>query len=72
MILTGGTYRNRYAANLKRELPRIPYAPDFHGFAKAGKRLAELHVDYEKQTPYPLDQREKPGAGLACAWKKCA
>jgi len=57
-------YRTRYAANLKRELPRIPYAPDFHAFAKAGKRLAELHVDYEKQTPYPLEQREKPGAKL--------
>jgi len=41
-----------------------PYAPDFHAFAKAGKRLAELHVDYEKQTPYPLEQREKPGAKL--------
>ncbi len=53
-----------YAANLKRELPRIPYAPDFHGFAKAGKRLAELHVDYEKQQEYPLEQREKPRAKL--------
>ena len=53
-----------YAANLKRELPRIPYAPDFHAFAKAGKRLAELHVDYEKQKEYPLEQREKPRAKL--------
>ena len=56
--------RAHYAANLKRELPRIPYAPEFHGFAKAGKRLAELHVDYEKQKPYELEQREKPGAKL--------
>lgn len=32
--------------------------------AKAGKRLAELHVDYEKQNPYALEQREKPGAKL--------
>jgi predicted helicase len=63
-VLHHPEYRTRYAANLKRELPRIPYAPDFHGFAKAGKRLAELHVDYEKQTPYPLEQREKPGAKL--------
>jgi predicted helicase len=31
---------------------------------EAGKRLAELHVDYEKQKPYPLEQREKPGARL--------
>ena len=33
-------YRERFAANLKRELPRIPFAPDFRVFAKAGKRLA--------------------------------
>ena len=33
-------------------------------FAKAGKRLAELHVDYEKQQEYPLEQREKPGVKL--------
>jgi predicted helicase len=57
-------YRARYAANLKRELPRIPYAPDFYGFAKAGKRLAELHVDYEKQKEYPLERREKPNEKL--------
>jgi predicted helicase len=47
-----------------RVLPRIPYAPDFHAFAKAGKRLAELHVDYEKQKEYPLERREKPGEKL--------
>src|SRR5207302_271981 len=40
------------------------YAPDFHAFPKAGKRLAELHVDYEKQNEYPLERREKPGEQL--------
>ncbi len=63
-VLHHPEYRKRYAANLKRELPRIPYAPDFHAFAKAGKRLAELHVDYEKQKEYPLERREKPGEKL--------
>jgi predicted helicase len=63
-VLHHPEYRTRYAANLKRELPRIPYAPDFHVFAKAGKRLAELHVDYEKQKEYPLERREKPGEKL--------
>jgi predicted helicase len=53
-------YRERYAANLKRELPRLPYAPNFHAFAKAGKRLMELHVDYEKQPEYPLEEIETP------------
>ena len=41
-------YRQRFAENLKRELPRIPMAPDFRAFAAAGKKLAKLHVDYEE------------------------
>lgn len=45
-------------------MPRIPYAPDFHAFAQAGKRLAELHVDYEKQPEYPLEMIENPEAPL--------
>ncbi|OZH52833.1 DNA helicase [Hydrocoleum sp. CS-953] len=53
-LLHHPTYREKYADNLKRELPRIPYAPDFHGFAKAGKRLAEIHINYEQQEEYSL------------------
>ena len=48
-------YRTRYQANLKRDLPHIPYAPDFWAFAKAGQRLAELHVGYEAQPEYRLN-----------------
>ncbi len=58
-------YRERYAANLKRELPRIPYAPDFRGFAKSGKQLAELHVNYEKQPEYPLEHIENPNEKIS-------
>ena len=53
-------YRERYQANLKRELPRIPFAPDFRAFAAAGARLARLHVGYEDQPEYPLTQVETP------------
>ncbi|MCF3609533.1 N-6 DNA methylase, partial [Planktothrix agardhii 1033] len=53
-LLHHPTYRERYAANLKRELPRIPYAPDFRGFANAGKQLADLHLNYEEKPEYPL------------------
>ena len=45
-------YRERYAANLKLELPRLPYAPDFRGFANAGARLAKIHVGYEDVDEY--------------------
>ena len=51
-------YRQRYAANLKRELPRIPFAPEFHPFAKAGKRLTEIHINYEQQPEYRLKHIE--------------
>ena len=45
-------YREKYEANLKRDLPHIPFAEDFWGFAEAGKRLADLHVNYESQPEY--------------------
>jgi predicted helicase len=51
-------YRTRYAANLKRELPRIPFAPDFQAFAAAGKELARIHVEYESLPPWPLTEIE--------------
>jgi len=63
-LLHHPVYRERYAANLKRELPRISYAPDFKAFAEIGKRLAEIHVGYEQQTEYPLERIETPGVPL--------
>lgn len=64
-VLHHPEYRERYAANLKRELPRIPYAPDFQAFAKAGAKLADLHVNYEKQPEYPLQRIENPKEKLS-------
>ena len=58
-------YRQRYAENLKRELPRIPLAPDFRAFATAGEKLARLHLDYEKLEPWPLEWIETPGVPLS-------
>lgn len=53
-VLHHPQYRQDYAANLKRKLPRIPLASDFWTFAKAGKELANLHVNYEAQPEYKL------------------
>src|SRR5208337_4919232 len=58
-VLHHPEYRERYAANLKRELPRIPFLAEFRAFADAGKRLADLHVNYEQQPEYPLERVEK-------------
>jgi predicted helicase len=51
-------YRTKYAANLKRELPRIPMAPEFRRIAEIGAALMELHINYEKQKEYPLERTE--------------
>jgi predicted helicase len=59
-ILHHSGYRERYAANLKRELPRIPFAPDFSAFVTAGRELAHLHVDYESLDPWSLESLENP------------
>ncbi len=64
-ILHHPGYRQRFAENLKRELPRIPLAPDFRAFAKAGEKLARLHLDYEKLEPWPLEWIETPGVPLS-------
>jgi predicted helicase len=64
-ILHHPGYRAKFADNLKRELPRIPFAPDFWAFADAGKELARLHLDYEKLEPYELKFLETPGMPLS-------
>lgn len=74
-VLHSPEYRELYAANLRRELPRIPFVSGssvpsskdveiFRLFAKVGKRLAEIHVHYEKQPEYKLKKAEKPGRKL--------
>ncbi|MEO8971012.1 MAG: type ISP restriction/modification enzyme [Ktedonobacteraceae bacterium] len=50
-------YRERYAENLKRELPRIPLLgkqDEFVLCVRVGKQLMELHLNYESAAEYPL------------------
>ncbi len=53
-ILHAPSYREQFANDLSKMLPRIPYAPDFTAFADAGYKLAELHLNYETCKKYPL------------------
>lgn len=49
-ILHSPDYRETFAADLKKMLPRLPLvenATDFWKFVKAGRQLAELHLNYE-------------------------
>lgn len=53
-VLHSPEYRTRFENNLNKELPRIPLAKDFKAFMKAGRELAQLHLDYEHTEPYPV------------------
>ena len=61
-VLHAPTYRERFANNLSKALPRIPFAPDFTAFAEAGQDLAALHLGYETCAEHPLEiVAAKPG-----------
>lgn len=62
-VLHSQQYREVFAADFKRMLPRIPLAAsaaDFQAFADAGRALADLHVNYETVDPYPLHESTHP------------
>jgi len=56
-ILHSPEYRTRFASDLRKMLPRIPTTDnveDFWSFSKAGRKLADLHLNYETVSPYPV------------------
>ena len=56
-------YRERYAENLKRDLPHIPLlhrAEAFQACVRIGRQLMELHLHYEQAREYPLQEIENP------------
>jgi predicted helicase len=64
-ILHSPDYRTRFAADLKKMLPRIPTVRDFIAFRDAGRELAKLHLEYETVPPHPdLVVNEPDGANL--------
>jgi len=66
-VLHHPAYRAKYEINLKREFPRIPFYEDpsgkdlragFWKWAVWGKKLMELHLNYETVAPYELERVE--------------
>jgi len=54
-LLHEESYREAFAHNLTKELPRIPlaaHAADFMGFVQAGRQLGDLHVGFENVDIY--------------------
>ena len=52
-VLHDPVYREKYAQNLKREFPRIPFYVDFWQWAEWGRQLMDLHLHYEEIPPWP-------------------
>jgi predicted helicase len=53
-------YREKYAQNLKREFPRIPYYVNFWQWVDWGKELMELHIGFEQVMPAKLIRTDIP------------
>lgn len=61
-LLHSPTYKSKYQNDLKKMLPRIPFANDFWGYSKKGRELAEVHLNYESIEPFNLTEEIKNGA----------
>jgi predicted helicase len=60
-ILHSPEYRTRFASDLKKMLPRIPFTQetaDFWTFSQAGRDLAKWHLNYENVELYPLEEHD--------------
>lgn len=58
-VLHSEQFRETYEDNLVKERPRIPLPKDaaqFEAFSEAGRKLSDLHLNYETVEPYPLDE----------------
>ncbi|MBN8649263.1 MAG: DEAD/DEAH box helicase, partial [Caulobacterales bacterium] len=62
-LLHSQEYREKYADNLSKQLPRIPCVKskdDFWAFVSAGRELGNLHVNYETVEPYAVEIESDP------------
>ncbi len=55
-VLHSRQFRETYANDLRKEMARVPYVRDFHAYSKAGRELAQWHLNYEEVEPYPLTE----------------
>ncbi len=61
-LLHSPEYKSRFASDLKKTLPRLPFleenTKDFWGFSRIGKQLADLHLNYETVEEFPLTEEK--------------
>jgi predicted helicase len=59
-VLHDPVYREKYALNLVRLFPHIPFYPNFWQWANWGKALMKIHMEYEGVRPFPLKRVDVP------------
>ncbi len=66
-VMHAADWRERYKFDLRRNLPRVPFAPDFEAFRAAGRELMDLHIGYEtcEELPLTCEVDGKPDEGNA-------
>lgn len=63
-LLHSPEYRAKFENDLKKELPRIPRVKKFWDYSRAGRKLAELHLNYESAEPYPAAIEQQRGGNF--------
>ena len=66
-VLHDPIYREKYAQNLKREFPRIPFYANFWQWADWGAALMALHIGFEAVAPFALSRTDEPDAKARAA-----
>jgi len=46
-VLSAPEYQRKFTNELKKDIPRVPFLEDFVTYKEFGKKLAELHLNYE-------------------------
>lgn len=64
-ILHHPLFRERFAQNLQKDIPRIPMARDFWQCAVIGEKLIGLHLGYENVKEFGLEWLENPKEPLS-------
>ena len=59
-VLHDPIYRQKYAQDLKRDFPRIPFYDNFAQWVDWGRALMRLHIDYQSVAEYKLQRIDTP------------
>ena len=60
-VLHDPAYRDKYAIDLLREFPRLPFYDDFPAWVAIGQKLLDLHIGFESVEPFGLAREDLDG-----------